>query len=203
MASARPTAGHLCPPGAGYRRILAATAGVECRAKHIPETLTMKINNRRAIKMTCCGLAALSVMASAVAADVTGAPSPPSGLMQFPNVTVRSAATPTLTPTSGVSGAASARAYKDHDTGRLRGPTPAELLAESLLAPAPTEPQALAILPSVSGGLIAYLGDSGLAYMVATKDESGTVASTCVTDARSEAEAFAASGAQKGDSHDR
>ena len=162
----------------------------------------MKINSRRAITIACCGLAALSIGGSAVAAEATNSSSPPSGLMQFSNVTIRNATAPTKTLDSSVNGAALARAYKDQDTGRLRGPTPAELLAESLLEPAATEPEASAILPSSSGGMVAELGDSGLVYMVARKTDTGSVSADCVTDARTEAEALAASAAQKEDSHD-
>jgi hypothetical protein len=162
----------------------------------------MKISSQRAIYATCCGLAALSVMASAAAADPASASIPSNGLMQFPNVQVMTAATPIKTADSATGNAASARAYKDHETGKLRGPTPAELLAESLLEAAPTEPQARAIFPSSSGGMIAELGDSGLVYMVATKDDSGAVSADCITDAKTDAEALATANAEKGDSHD-
>lgn len=129
--------------------------------------------------------AALPVLlfaASALAGDGTP-PSQQAGLLVLPNVKVQYAnaaqreIAASVTPLSGM------RAFKDRETGQLRGATPEEMVEMGNEGPPSPSARARAkAQPSrvlSNGTRAATLGAAGLSYSVVARDAAGNLEAAC------------------------
>lgn len=115
-------------------------------------------------------------MASAAAPELRSE----GGLLVLPNVKVEMAQQPVdgkpmLGRQNGV------KAYKEHDTGKLRKITPEEQQEEAQSAPLDNNAAAARVTTSASGGKSALLDESFMSYAVVRKGADGKLDTQCVT----------------------
>ncbi|HEU5293941.1 MAG TPA: hypothetical protein VFU71_04050 [Burkholderiaceae bacterium] len=101
------------------------------------------------------------------------------GLLVLPNVRVENSSQPIAGQRTR--GQAGLKAYKDHETGKLRKATPEEQQEEAQSAPRANNPAGATIVVSPGGRKSATLDESFMSYSVVRKGADGKLDTMCVT----------------------
>jgi hypothetical protein len=123
------------------------------------------------------------------------------GLLVLPNVKVENAAKPVDGTVSKAAATSGMKAYRDAETGKLRRPTPDDLLAEAAAAPAPAAAPSARITTSANGRRSAQLDESFMSYAVVNRNASGKLDMQCVTGEEQAQKALAGDVAGKEQGH--
>lgn len=151
---------------------------------------------RVALRASAIPVLALSVaIGSPAAAGENPAPKAQAGLLVLPNVRIQSATPEQLAQVNALN-QSEGRAFKDQDTGRLRSPTPEELIQAASEPVAASPPVEIRTLPD--GSRVAALGDEAMAHSVVHRDANGTLHKECVAGTGSAAKALATTPVSEG-----
>ena len=137
------------------------------------------------MRPTDCTIAwrfALPLSAWVLCAHAAAAPpqlSSEGGLLLLPNVRVEASSQPIAG--QGTRGQAGMKAYKDHETGKLRKATPEEQQEEAQSAPRANDPAGASVVVSPGGRKSATLDESFMSYTVVRKGAGGRLDTMCVT----------------------
>ena len=102
------------------------------------------------------------------------------GLLLLPNVRVEQAAVPVTTTGRGSRADAGLRAYRDTQTGRVRGASTEELIIEALQAPPANDPAGAIVTVLPNGSKRAQLDESFMANMIVQKRDDGQLVMDCL-----------------------
>lgn len=131
-------------------------------------------------------LAVFAGVAAAAASAQVALAAPPvleskGGLLVLPNVKVETAAQPVDGQAPAARGAASVKAYKDHQTGQLRKATPEEQQQEAQSAPPSNDAAGARIVARGGARKSAALDDSFLSHSVVRRGADGRLELECVS----------------------
>ena len=133
-------------------------------------------------------LAACLAVGSPAKADDKPAPEVRAGVLVLPNVRIQ-AATPEQMKLVTGRAADQGRAYKDADTGKLRSPTPEEMIQASA-EPEPASPP-VEVRTLADGTRVAALGEEAMLHSVVRRTAAGTLQQECVTGSAAATKAMA------------
>lgn len=151
----------------------------------------------REMALRAVPLAVLALTAAAAHAQSVPQLQSRDGVLVLPNVQVRQG--PVAQDAAPALARSGMRAFKDHETGQLRAPTPEEQIA---VAAEPVDASTPAVVRrAANGALMASAGSNTMSYSIAQRTAKGQIETVCVTGEDAASKALAGKPAKNAKEH--